>query len=413
LHIDMEESALDQRHADVRIEFAVARAEFAQSSATRAHAEQLAAISATLAEARAFPEVFLGSAIVAPSEAVEFAERAAVADLATRLLLSEVTVRAQGHQADTLMLRMPRLWAAFREGDVSSANAIVATEIVLTLEQPEQWEAFEAAVLVAAQNLPPARFRNRARAARERVTPEQLAERHRRAADERRVWMESGLDGMAWLTAYLPADRALLAMTNIECAAESLFGQPDETRTLAQLKADVASDLLGGILGAESGPASLTVSVTVPVLTLLGLSEDPGSLEGYGPIDADTARELARHAPSFTRILTHPITGTILDYDRGTYRVPADLARRVQDRDKCCTFTGCGRLAKNCDIDHTVAWEDGGTTSLSNLALLCRNHHRLKHKTGWKVDDVDLDGHTRRRKWTSPTGHITYVDPPF
>lgn len=409
----MEQSALDQRHADVRVEFAVARAEFAQSSATRAHAEQLAAISATLAEARAFPEVFLGLATIAPSEEVEFAERAAIADLAKRLLLSEGTVRAQGHQADTLMLRMPRLWAAFRQGDVSCANAVVATEIVFTLGQPEQWEAFESAVLMAAQNLPPARFRTRARVARERVVPEQLAQRHRRAAEERRIWMEPWLDGMAWLTAYVPADRAIPAMMQIECAAESLLGQADETRTLAQLRADVAGDLLAGILGNESGWASVTVGVTVPVLTLLGQSENPGSLEGYGPIDAQTARELARHAPSFFRILTHPITGTILDFDRGTYRVPADLARRVRDRDKGCTFAGCGRLVKSCDIEHKVAWEDGGKTSLHNLALLCRNHHRLKHKTGWKVDDVDLDGHTRRRKWTSPTGHITYVDPPF
>lgn len=351
----MEQSALDQRHADVRVEFAVARAEFAHSSATRARAEQLAAISATLAEARAFPEVFLGLATIASSEEVEFAERAAIADLATRLLLSEGTVRAQGHQADTLMLRMPRLWAAFREGDVSCANAVVATEIVFTLGQPEQWEAFESAVLMAAQNLPPARFRTRARVARERVVPEQLAQRHRRAAEERRIWMEPWLDGIAWLTAYVPADRAIPAMMQIECAAESLLGQADETRTLAQLKADGAGDLVAGILGTESGWASVTVGVTVPVLTLLGQSENPGSLEGYGPIDAQTARELARHAPSFFRILTQPITGTILDFDRVIYRVPADLARRVRDRDKGCTFAGCGRLVKSCDIDHTVA----------------------------------------------------------
>ncbi len=38
---------------------------------------------------------------------------------------------------------------------------------------------------------------------------------------------------------------------------------------------------------------SAIVNVTVPVLTLMGTSEEPGELEGYGPIDPETARRLA------------------------------------------------------------------------------------------------------------------------
>lgn len=39
------------------------------------------------------------------------------------------------------------------------------------------------------------------------------------------------------------------------------------------------------------------VLVTVPALTLLGVSDEPATLEGYGPIDHDTAMRLAATAP--------------------------------------------------------------------------------------------------------------------
>ena len=45
------EILLDARHPDVRIDLGMARAEFAQRAATRAFADQLAAIHATLIEA--------------------------------------------------------------------------------------------------------------------------------------------------------------------------------------------------------------------------------------------------------------------------------------------------------------------------------------------------------------------------
>jgi len=55
--------------------------------------------------------------------------------------------------------------------------------------------------------------------------------------------------------------------------------------------------------------------VTDPVLTLLGGNE-PGTLNGYGPIGTDTARKLAAHGPSFLRLLTHPVWGAVLELDR-------------------------------------------------------------------------------------------------
>ena len=403
----MEATALDPRDADVRVEYSMARAEVALRSASMAYAEQLAAIDATLREARAFPEVFVGESLLAGDpEAGEFAERAAIADLAVRLSVSEVTIRAQAHEAHTLMHRAPRVWAGFRDGTISTPNAKTVTDLISTLPDTH-WHAFESAILMDAATLAPARFRTRARVVHDRTQPEPAADRHRRRAEERRVWIEPDIDGMAFLTAYLPADQAQRAMSSIDRRAASLAVHPDETRTMGQLRADVAADLLAGILGSAAPATGVSVAVTVPVLTALGVGEEPGILEGYGPIDADTARRLAAHAPSFIRILTHPITGTILDIGRERYRVPADLKRWIGVHRPTCDFPGCGRKSKECDLDHTIDWAHGGTTSVNNLSPLCLTHHRLKHKSDWSARHTG-DG----LSWTSPTGAISASDPP-
>jgi len=397
---------LDHRRPEVRAEYGIVRAEFAARAATRAHAEQLWAIEATLYEARTFPEVFVGHALANGPDAIAFAERSAVADLAVRLSLSEQTIRSQAHQATTLMRRAGRVWSLFRDGDISIANAHTVCEQVDSLPETA-WLAFEDAVLDSAQSLAPARFRTAARSARERVEPESFVQRHARSAADRRLWIDPDLDGMSNLTLYSRAEDVHRASANIERIARHLASQADETRTLAQLRADVARDLLAGVLGAK-GAVGVSVAVTVPVLTLLGAGQEPGILHGYGPIDAQTARTLAGHAPSFMRLLTHPVSGAVLALDRTVYRPPADLKRWVGARDYQCDFIGCGRLAQDCDIDHLVAWAENGTTSDGNLHTLCRSHHRLKHNSSWHPERAP-DGTVT---WTSPTGHQQSADPP-
>jgi hypothetical protein len=77
--------------------------------------------------------------------------------------------------------------------------------------------------------------------------------------------------------------------------------------------ADVAVDLLAsGVTDTGFGAGiGATVNVTVPVLTLMGTSDEPGELEGYGPIEAEAARKLAGTPTSFLRILTQPHTGIV------------------------------------------------------------------------------------------------------
>ncbi len=62
-----------------------------------------------------------------------------------------------------------------------------------------------------------------------------------------------------------------------------------------------------------------------------------------------------------------------------------------------------------CDLDHVIP-HPSGPTEHTNLAALCRYHHRLKTHTPWSVQM--LDGAVLR--WTSPRGHVfhTSLDDP-
>ncbi len=149
------------------------------------------------------------------------------------------------------------------------------------------------------------------------------------------------------------------------------------------------------------------VLVTVPVLTLLGLSEEPAELEGYGPVDDETARKLCAGASSFKRILTHPETGAMISFGRDTYKVPADLKRMINIRDRCCRAPGCNRSARFTELDHTKPWAAGGTTDYESVKGYCPKHHLLKTACGWK-DTQDKDGTVT---FTSPAGR-TYTSKP-
>ncbi|MFT4230773.1 MAG: HNH endonuclease signature motif containing protein, partial [Microbacterium sp.] len=151
------------------------------------------------------------------------------------------------------------------------------------------------------------------------------------------------------------------------------------------------------------------VAITVPALTLLGHDDAPATLDGYGPIDLETARRLAGGAKSWIRILTDPVAGTVVDVDRKTRRVPADLRRWAMIVHSTCIFPGCNRLARECDLDHRVDWQFGGPTAGTNLGPVCASHHAVKHETRWRLE---REPDTGRLFWISPTGVVTDVDPP-
>ncbi|VTR75453.1 HNH endonuclease signature motif containing protein [Cellulomonas hominis] len=265
------------------------------------------------------------------------------------------------------------------------------------------------------------------------VDPEGAAERRHAAVQGRAVGRpQVRPDGMAGLWVLLPAVRAVQVDTVLDAAARTARSAGDP-RTLEQLRADGLCDLVlggpGGASSAEAAPDDVTSSargraprahvlVTVPLSTLIGVEDQPAELAGYGPIDAVQARALA-WGGTWQRLVTDPLSGTVLDVGRTRYRPPAALDEHVRYRDRTCTAPGCTVPAELADLDHTVEYHprdndpDGdparplGATSADNLGPACRHHHRLKTETAFTLAQVEPGLFA----WTDPTGHTYLVRP--
>ena len=139
------------------------------------------------------------------------------------------------------------------------------------------------------------------------------------------------------------------------------------------------------------------------------LASDLPVVEGIGPIPVSVARELCGGDASWMRVLTHPETGMVLSVGRDQYPPPAPLRRLVKWRADRCMGPGCGMPASRCQIDHNVAWEDGGHTCLENNCPFCQGHHTVRHHGNWEIRQIPGSGGAI--EWTSPTGRRYIVQP--
>jgi hypothetical protein len=71
--------------------------------------------------------------------------------------------------------------------------------------------------------------------------------------------------------------------------------------------------------------------------------------------------------------------GEVIGCGRSTRTVNRRLRRALEHRHPTCAVPGCG-ATRGLHAHHIRHWEDGGTTELNNLALVCPYHHRLHHR---------------------------------
>ncbi len=342
---------------------------------------------------------------VAPGDAVS----SAAAEVGLALRLAPRTANQRVAQALSLAERLPATLAALRAGRISlpHARAIDQETHHLTADQAG---AVEDAVLGRAPNQTPSQLRAATRRAALRVDPDSARERHRQQRRDRGVHYYDDPDGMATLSAYLPAPEAAAAYATIDTHARRTGG-PGDDRTMDARRADALVDLIldgiaptsppdrdgptaeqpspadaadpgpYGTAAAAAAPASASaapaagptpgathgwpdapaalrsasraaaqIRVTVPLTALLGLDDQPGELAGYGPVPAEAVRELAADAPlhPLQRILTDPRSGALLDYGTTRYTPPAHLTDHVTTRDQTCRFPGCRTPAHRC-----------------------------------------------------------------
>ena len=123
------------------------------------------------------------------------------------------------------------------------------------------------------------------------------------------------------------------------------------------------------------------VHVDAPVLAD---PDQPGQslLENGARVSAETSRCIACDASLV--VMQHGRDGRAVEVGARTRTIPPAIRRALHHRDRGCRFPGCGvRFGQGHHIRH---WANGGPTTLSNLALLCRRHHRAVHEEGYQLD---------------------------
>ena len=120
-------------------------------------------------------------------------------------------------------------------------------------------------------------------------------------------------------------------------------------------------------------------------------------------IDLDTIKSWC--ADPDNQILVRPVLDLAEHRTSESYEIPPLLREQVILRDVTCVFPHCTRPARTGDIDHIDPYDDGGRTETTNLAALCRRHHRLKTHGGWSYLALEHDdGPPGVYLWTSPLG---------
>lgn len=341
-----------------------------------------------------------------------------------------------------------------------TATAVDAAAIAHLREQQRLAEArrveYEQAVLPHALELTPNRLIPVAKRLAEQWAVEPIEARQSREALRRRVSVVPMDDGMAELRAYMPAVQAFGVfdhLTRIGKAAKrnavaipqaipagAASGESErsphtsesartDTRGLDELRLDAFYELLSrepfnaAAATSSSSGAGLRGRVQL-VITAEGFESlvaryggtvipdtdhRPGavkcSLQGYGPIDIESARPFISSAAQWDVVTVCRHSGNVIRTDG--YRPNRAQVRFVAARDEHCRYPGCMAPTYRSEIDHTIDAALGGPTATDNLAHLCLMHHILKGESEWTV----IQGDGGVLVWKSPTGR-KYVERP-
>ena len=237
-----------------------------------------------------------------------------------------------------------------------------------------------------------------------KVEVEETARRHKHRAlhvyhdDDGMVIIRARLEpqaGAVFIQAIAAARQALRQRVRANGAADSsaepqFVDGPAEPRyqdgspeapTIEQQEADALALVAETALhhGIDPGAPGERYQVVVHVdAAVLADADAPGQsvVEDGAYVPAETPQRLACDASRV--VMRHDAAGA------RTRTIPPALRRALEHRDHGCRFPGCGRrFGQGHHIRH---WAHGGPTTLSNLTMLCRRHHRAVHEEGFQVE---------------------------
>ncbi len=176
---------------------------------------------------------------------------------------------------------------------------------------------------------------------------------------------------------------------------ESDLDKLDQQKTTPQRMGEAFCELIESFRQEDapcSGGTSATAVIHLNLDTLLG-GLKPAHLDTGEPISPDQARRLACEA----RIIPAVLNGKSQVLDLGRTKRFHSQSQRIASgiEHPECQAANCDWPSGMCHRHHLDPWHQGGTTDLSNTAVLCPRHHTLIHHHDY--------AHERR-----PDGTITF-----
>jgi hypothetical protein len=341
----------------------------------------------------------------------------AVHELGTALGLGAEAGKRLVGEALELRHRLPRTWARVQAGVVQAwrGRRIAAATIPLSPDAAAHVDRHLAPVAHSAR---PWQIDRLVADATATYMPELAAEQRRDALDRRHVRIETSqvaFDGTCWLEGILdlPDAQDLEAALRAGAEAQKAGGSEESL--------DVRRSIALGDLARGQHALALTAPETPPpppqrtIMLHLHLSQDAVTgwvEEGRLPVTADTIRDWCGR--SDVQVVVQPVIDLNTDQAVDGYAVPDRIRDHVILRDRVCVFPYCTRPARGADIDHITPDDPQGPpgqTATSNLAPVCRTHHRLKthdhHGQGWTYTALEPGVYL----WRSPTG-LTFLRTP-
>ena len=314
---------------------------------------------------------------------------------------------------------LPKISASFREGRISYSKVRAMTRVATPRN--------EEYLLGIARHGTAAHVESVVSNYRRCKRLEALQEDNNRHAQREMSWYRDG-DGMWVFKGKLTAEQGALIAKALEGAMDELFEEqkneapgvsaetpqgvnPVEAKPhpIATRRADalerIAETYLAGEKGERSGGDRYLVNIHTEVETLRVNGEGADSdCEDGGQVSAETSRRMACDA---SVVHWHEAkSGEPLNIGRKSRSIPPAIRRAIKRRDSGCRFPGC-TCSRFVDAHHIRHWADGGETSMGNLVLLCRRHHRMVHEGGFGVK-TQPDGEIR---FTYPDGRTLTTAP--
>lgn len=284
---------------------------------------------------------------------------------------------------------MPLAARAHREGAFGSAHLRILVKAAA--DHPEAYREAEEDLVDAARTLSVRELRQLVEYWTQNLDPDAAVEAEQALHERRRVHISSTFQGMVRLDGWLDREGGATVIAALGAHADPAARYPEDSRTPAQARADALVEICRDHL--DHGRLPVTggerphLNVTVDLGVLERRTGKPCEVEQSGVVTSDTALRLACDA-GISRIITKGPSEP-LDVGRRTRTIPSALRRALALRDGGCRYPGCDRLQRWCDGHHIEHWVHGGPTSLDNLVLLCRRHHRRVHENG---EAIALEG---------------------